>query len=103
VHVFEHDQAGCALQFVKRCRKKFVTARARAYACLKRTLSLAGDVVQRGERPRRGEVVAAAPQGAHDALPRAEFVQQHGLADARLAAYERDASTAAGRSNEPLQ
>jgi hypothetical protein len=103
VHVFEHDQRRRPLQLIQRCGKDVVAVRAVPMDANSAPLSLAGNVVQRREWPGRGEVVAAAPQAARDALPRAEFLQQHGLADARFAAYEHRAAIAAGRGAEPSQ
>jgi hypothetical protein len=48
-------------------------ARARADGLQQPPRALASDVVQRGERSRREELVTPTPEHAHIVLPRAEF------------------------------
>ena len=61
-----------------------------------RRTGLAGDVVQRPERPRRRQRLAAAPEDAARAEAGAERFQQAGLADAGLAAHQHRAAAALG-------
>jgi hypothetical protein len=66
--------------------------------CVCRAMSCSG---ARGLR--REERVACSPQYARPALLLREFLQQRGLADARLAAHERDTTTLLCYGSEPLR
>src|SRR6185312_15621430 len=103
MHVFEHDQRLFALEFVQRCGEDLVAVRAGIDGRQQCAFGLPRDVVQRPEGPWRKERIACAPQYPRPALLLGEFLNQRGLADARLARHEDDTAAAPGNGLEPFR
>ena len=94
--VFDDDYAWSTLQFGQRRAEEHVASGRRGQHVLERATDLLGNIVKWPERARRQQRVAAAPQDAKPGrLLAHEMVDQGGLADARLASHQGNATFAA--------